>query len=829
MVVICNKPFAQDLQFKQHFEMFPNIELSNFQKWALKSIVEEQHLLITAHTGSGKTLPAEFAIQYFVSKGKKVIYTSPIKALSNTKLCDLRRKYPHISFGIVTGDVTDNPDADVLIMTTEILPNTIINRKLRDNNEHLPLSFEMDIDNDLAAVVFDEIHYINDPERGGVWEQAILMLPPHVQLIMLSATIDKPEVFASWVEVQKNIQCVQNNIETKRVYLAPTNHRVVPLTHYLWVTAPPSLIKHAKGTKYEHLLPNYIDKPINIKNENGQFLQETYHTISDITKFIASRKISRKHVLNRLIRHLKNENGLPAICFVFSRKNVELAAKEISFSLFEDGCTTPSTIEQECHQILMKKLPNYKEYLVLPEYTEMIELFKKGIGIHHAGIISVFREMTEMLFEERKLKLLFATETLAVGINFSTTSVIYTSIYKYDGANNRILAPHEYTQISGRAGRRGIDKVGKVWLCANLFNLDNATEFKQMLTGKPQSITSKFKFSFNLALNLKATNKEYTEFASSSLISNDIQKEVIYYEKNIECLTNTISNLTADLSNNNKTDFDLVLYYQQQKKALQFSTNKQKKKIVRELRTIENENEFLKQDLENLIFIQDEEEKMKNMVAFKANAENYIDITSQRTMNLLQGTGFLDENYDITELGLVAGQFQEIHPLAISKLMVETDYFKDLSANEIVGLLSCFANINVSDEHRAVVPDTHSDILNTTSRRLVQLLEEFHAIELSYNTDSGSYYHCVFDIQQHILNWCDTHCEQSCMAILQHVSQELNIFSGEFVKCLLKINNICAEIERVAEMFHTVELLNKLRQVPKLTLKFIATTQSLYI
>ena len=141
MVVICNENFKENDKYETYFNYFPNITLSNFQKWALKAIVDKEHLLITAHTGSGKTLPAEFAIQYFVSHGKKVIYTSPIKALSNTKLCDLRRKYPNISFGIVTGDITDNPDADVLIMTTEILPNTIINRKLRENNSNLQLSF----------------------------------------------------------------------------------------------------------------------------------------------------------------------------------------------------------------------------------------------------------------------------------------------------------------------------------------------------------------------------------------------------------------------------------------------------------------------------------------------------------------------------------------------------------------------------------------------------------------------------------------------------------------------------------------------------------------
>lgn len=246
MVIICPDTFNEEEKYREYFNYFSGFDLSSFQKWAIKSIVDNQHILVTAHTGSGKTLPAEFAIQYFVRKGKKVIYTAPIKALSNTKLYDLRNKYPEISFGIITGDITDNPEADVLIMTTEILPNTIMNRKLRTNNENIKLDFEIDFENDLAAVIFDEVHYINDPERGNVWEQAILMLPPDVQLIMLSATIDKPDIFASWIEKEKRQQSIELNSIPKQVYLTTTEHRVVPLTHYMWMTCHKILSRYQK-------------------------------------------------------------------------------------------------------------------------------------------------------------------------------------------------------------------------------------------------------------------------------------------------------------------------------------------------------------------------------------------------------------------------------------------------------------------------------------------------------------------------------------------------------------------------------------------------------
>src|SRR6056300_1669012 len=198
MVVICNTPYPEESSFQEHFDTF-SFPLSDFQKYAIQSIVEGNHILVTAHTGSGKTLPAEFAIKYLTGKGKKIIYTSPIKALSNQKFYDFKIKFPEISVGLFTGDIKTNPEADVLIMTTEILMNYLFNMK--DNESIISnLDFNIDIMNELGCVVFDEVHYINDLHRGEVWEKTILMLPDHVQMVMLSATIESPIKFAEWCE-----------------------------------------------------------------------------------------------------------------------------------------------------------------------------------------------------------------------------------------------------------------------------------------------------------------------------------------------------------------------------------------------------------------------------------------------------------------------------------------------------------------------------------------------------------------------------------------------------------------------------------------------------
>ena len=839
MVILCNTKFNENADYQNHFDMFPTINLSDFQKWAFKSIVDNQHILVTAHTGSGKTLPAEFAIQYFVAQGKKVIYTAPIKALSNTKLSDLRAKYPHISFGIITGDITDNPEADVLIMTTEILPNTLVNRELQKKNNHLkvPLSFEMDIENELAAVVFDEVHYINDKERGGVWEQAIIMLPPQVQLIMLSATIDRPSHLAEWIEHEKQKQSLLFSQVPKTVYLAPTNHRVVPLTHYLWVTCHKSTIKQAKGTKYEFLLKEKSNKEITVKNEHGVFDDKVYHNIADITNYLKrpnSVRITRQHVLNGLIRHLKANNGLPAICFVFSKKHTEIAAKEINFTLFEDDSTIPNTIEDYCKKILISKLPNYKEYLLLPEYQELMTLLKKGIGIHHAGVLAVFREMIEMLFEKKMLRLLFATETLAVGINFSTTSVIYTGITKFDGSNMRMLQPHEYTQISGRAGRRGIDKVGKVWLCANLFDMDSLIDFKHMLTGPPQTLVSKFKFSFNLGLNMIASEddpKSIQLFAQKSFMTTEIHKEIQECEKNIALLKQSI---TSDKEKciNLATEQNTLTNYNTKKIQIATSNNKQKKRLHREIQEIERNNQNIHNDLEAFDIMNSNIEKLSKLEQYKTNAENYISNNVERTVGVLQHYGFID-NKDgkrtVTNMGLIAGQFQELHPLVLSMLMVETNYFNDLNVYELVGLFACFANIVVSDDVKIHVPNTSSQLVNKITNRLTTLLDQVYDNELLYNVNSGSCYERCFDIQQSAMDWSMANDECECQNILCTLKNESNIFVGEFIKALLKINNVVTEVERAAELTQQVALLEKLSKIPSITLKYIATTQSLYV
>ena len=296
------------------------------------------------------------------------------------------------------------------------------------------------------------------------------------------------------------------------------------------MSAHKSIFKKVRNTEYSKHFKDCTNKLVQIKTPNGVFHEDNYLSISKIKKYYSDNRVyvKRHYILNDIVCYLKENEMLPAICFIFSRKHVELAAKEIQHCLFRDDETQPNTVEKECKKILMSKFPNYKEYLGLPEYNDIVALLKKGVAIHHAGILPVLREMVELLFDKGYVKLLFATETFSVGINMPTKTVIFSTLEKWDGSGRRNLLPHEYTQMAGRAGRRGLDKIGHVIHCNNLFDCGYSHEYKQILCGVPQKLVSKFKINYGLILSVIASGAKNLEkiedFVKQSLISREICK-----------------------------------------------------------------------------------------------------------------------------------------------------------------------------------------------------------------------------------------------------------------------------------------------------------------
>ena len=845
MVVHCKDQFKDhDLEYQEYFDQFP-YPLSDFQKWSIFAIVNGHHSLVTAHTGSGKTLPAEFAIQYFREKGKKVIYTGPIKALCNQKLYDFKQKFPHISFGILTGDVKDNPEADVLIMTTEILRNTLFNKKINNKNtdsKPIELQVDLDIETELGAVVFDEVHYIGDADRGSVWEQSILLLPSQVQLIMLSATIEKPEIFAEWLENEKNKGLESS--EKKQLYMTTTYERVVPLTHYLWTTCPNSVIQSHKGTPMEYKLKEVINKPLQVASSGGAFNDSNYYKTAKILDYFFKNKINvkRQFVINDLVSYLNRNNMLPAICFIFSRKNVEICAKEITMSLFDKDDKTPNIIEKECEKILMSKFKNYKEYTQLEEYHEIINLLKKGIAIHHAGIMPVLREMVELLFEKRYIKLLFATETFAVGINMPTKTVIFTSLTKFSGTKMRELLSHEYTQMAGRAGRRGIDKVGHVFHCNNLFRMPEFNQYKNMLTGPPKMLISQFKISFNLILSIISSqgqslankiDNELINFMEKSFVQNDITKEINMYDKKQESLEEELSKANKLLNDRQicKTDLETLEKYNNLNNKINMVTNKERKRVQREINEIKENNKNITKDIEYLFKVLELKDEINKNGGFKMNAINYIQNNIDSILQVLKDNNFLEFGFGITVKGIVAMHIQEIHSLVLGDIYEKYNSLRDLTSIELVGLLSVFTNISMPNDLRLSIPDNKN--INSNVKNIAQeignLMDKYYDIECEYQLDTGAEYNVHYELIDYMIEWCKAEDELTCITIINSMKSEKELFLGEFIKAILKINNIAKELEKIAELIENISLLQKVKEIPQLTLKYVVTNQSLYI
>jgi superfamily II RNA helicase len=849
MVVLCTSDYSnEDPNVTHHFDTFP-FPLSDFQKYAIQSIVEGNHILVTAHTGSGKTLPAEFAIEHFVAQGKKVIYTSPIKALSNQKFHEFTKKFPHISFGILTGDIKFNPEADVLIMTTEILRNTLLQKTIDDqvDTKTVPMQFEMDFQNELAAVVFDEIHYINDLDRGKVWEETIMFLPSHIQLIMLSATIDKSEIFAQWIEDVKTTEEYQ-----KKVYLAPTNHRVVPLNHYLYTTVPQGIMKNIKDKEFIKYINEFLHKPIPIKNSASQFHRDNYDKVRKLLEYCRKNSchIKPSYVLNEVTKYL-NENGmLPAICFVFSRKLVEKYAQTINMSLFsDDEANIPSTIRRECEQIL-RKLPNFKEYLNMPEFEMITRLLEKGVAIHHSGIMPIFREMIELLFAKGYVKLLFATETFAVGINMPTKSVLFTGFDKFNGSSMRMLYPHEYTQMAGRAGRRGLDTIGHVIHLNNMFNLPYGHDYEQMVNGNPQTLQSKFSISYNLVLNFLQFNNNTLEFADKSMSNGEIQRTIQGVRDHISHLKNDLTtketNPTYAYVMKNMSEFEKYIQMCEDVKTCKQKARKQMERAMLEMeassKQFKGQLEQYKSLLTMKVEIRQNEEYIDTLACHFHNSFDNVVQFLQRydyVKEELCDDDEMNENHAdtnkskvvIQEKGGIATFIQETHCLAFTDFLIKEDYLKKYNSYEIAALLSCFANIRVKEDkkiHNISYLTTNTQ-LNETLQSLSSIYDDYMDEELRSGISQANNLDYLFEFVNPILEWCEAEDEKTCKDIMKKCEFEYETFPGEFIKSVLKINNMVNEMKNVAEYMGNVELLHKLTAIPDLTLKFVATNQSLYV
>ncbi len=439
---------------------YKGLTLDPFQEDSIHAIEANQSVVVSAPTGSGKTLCADYIIDKNKNTKKRIIYTAPIKALSNQKYKDFSKEYGENAVGLMTGDIVINPGAKVLIMTTEIYRNMVLT-----SDESVA---------DVEYVIFDEVHYINDPERGSVWEESVIYSPNSVRFLCLSATIPNAEEFADWISA----------IKGHEVITVRSDVRAVPLKHMFY--------DFELGITDLKFLNNHLEEAKKMPGYNSFFQNRSRGRNKNKNKRSREKVPDPDHVA--LVRDL-GPDRVPCLFFTFSRKDTQNKAKELTRSNIYKRDPKIATFCRDAMKDWSKEISQ------LPTTILLKECLQKGIGFHHAGLLPALKEVVEELFSKGWIKVLYTTETFAVGINMPAKTVCFNDLRKYDGRSFRPLNTKEYFQIAGRAGRRGIDPEGLVVSLIYRRHF-NYKDIKKLTYKDVLPIQSQFKLSVNTTINI---------------------------------------------------------------------------------------------------------------------------------------------------------------------------------------------------------------------------------------------------------------------------------------------------------------------------------------
>jgi superfamily II RNA helicase len=431
--------------------------LSLFQIQAIEALRAGENVLLAAPTGAGKTLVAEYAIADAVARGRRCVYTAPIKALSNQKYRDFRDA-PDMEVGLMTGDVTVKPGAQVLIMTTEILRNAIFEDP---GGLH-----------DVDYVIFDEVHFMDDAERGSVWEESLIFAPPEIRFISLSATIANVDELGAWMR----------EVRRQGLRIVQSRRRPVPLEHRLHTTALG--LFDAKRLEWARRRAEAADQ-----SRRRRELGRRGRTRAPRPRGLAAEE------LDGLFDHLQKNGLLPTLAFSFSRRDCEkLALRNRRRTLL----TEEEEARMDALQAELVRLFQLREGAL---DDEIFRLARHGVGYHHAGMLPIHKEVVERMFTSGLIKLLFTTETFALGINMPARTVVFSSLRKFDGESFGYLRTREFLQMAGRAGRQGIDAQGLVIAHLEPDDLEQAP-LERLLSGRPEPVLSRFRLSYASILHL---------------------------------------------------------------------------------------------------------------------------------------------------------------------------------------------------------------------------------------------------------------------------------------------------------------------------------------
>jgi len=494
-------------------------ELDDFQKEAMEHICNQNSVVVCAPTGAGKTVIAQIGIQKALELNKRLFYTTPLKALSNQKYRDFCEKYGEDNVGLLTGDISINREAQIVVMTTEVFRNMLYGTNLGKIEENLK---------NVEFVVLDEVHYMNDEQRGTVWEESIIYCPSNIKIIALSATVANAKDLTDWI-----------NTVHSDTYLVNTDFRPVPLRHYFY--------------SYEtqnDIIPLFepggsLNKKIKPYKTRGKFQKQKRGKLSPVN----------------LVDILNKKDMLPAIYFTFSRKKCDM---------YMEDCAILNLLSKEEEREVRQTIDEYvKDNPFLANHKNVTYLYQ-GVASHHAGLLPAVKVLTEKLFQKGLIKVVFATETLAAGINMPARTTVISSISKRTDNGHRKLTASEFLQMSGRAGRRGMDKVGHVVIVGSQF--DDPIEAYDIASSDAEPLESRFTPSYSMVLNLlqrftleesrELILKSFGYFSSNTRLKPFVDEqnaisEKLYSIENFKCQYHL---KTSDLMEFNKLKNQYVQY-----------------------------------------------------------------------------------------------------------------------------------------------------------------------------------------------------------------------------------------------------------------------------
>ena len=755
---------------------FP-FELDDFQKEACEVIDNGESVVVCAPTGAGKTVIAQHAIHRALEQGCRIFYTTPLKALSNQNFYDFGEKYGYDKVGLLTGDTSINRGAQVVIMTTEVFRNMLYGTNFGAVADNLK---------DVRYVVLDEVHYMNDEQRGTVWEESIIYCPTNIQIIALSATVANCDELTNWI-----------NTVHSRTKLVNTDFRPVPLRFYYFDSSQPF-----------KLLP--------LLTPEGKLNKKIRPERPQWAKGKDKRK---KTYVKQIIQNLADANMLPAIYFTFSRKKCDEQMEKCA------GLGLNTKAEQEEIKAFIDEFIAENPHLYGNKH---IEYLIQGVASHHAGLLPAWKNLVEKLFQKGLIKVVFATETLAAGINMPARSTVISATSKRTDSGHRMLTANEFLQMSGRAGRRGMDEVGYVTIVGTSFQTPE--EVAELVLSGSNPLESRFSPSYSMVLNLlqRFTLEESKELILKSFgyYSSDFRLKPILAQ--IEQFDNEINERNfvcpSHLSDDKLLEYDKLRFLYVQNRQTYKKILRQEKQKHRPLSPEVIEfGERNKADLhklqsfacdlckhykkhsKNIEVIKRIESKKKKL---QKEIEKQKDIYWNKFLAhraVLQDYGYLQNDYP-TEKGKTTSQIRAENELFLAEIIF-SGVLENLTPSQLAGVICAIT----TEELRIEIPYVpFSEPVRKTLNKIRNIKKKLAKAQANYDIDSplniNPYFSSMIELWVEGAEW-------------ETVTEQIDIGEGDIVRAFKRVVDVLRQltvIDNVSEsvVFTAREAIDKIQRAP---------------